>query len=605
MNKYETTVFKFSKLKSKVSLPKYQRSYVWQESKKLKLINTIKRGLPVGTVLLSKRDGEYLIVDGLQRIATFKDFEKDPYKYLEETEISDDDVVNVLTSSDVSEELYNNYSPKSKKAIRNTTKELIIEGIKKNSELETYKKANIITNNLINKTSILCRDSEKKIHEKIYELLDKVNNIFTIDNYEIPAIIFTGSDKELVDVFKLLNSTGTSLSKYDVFSASWNDVILRNVDDDVLDAVLSKYETSMSKSGIEIHNFSSVEFKENKEITLFEYAYSIGKLIGEKTKRIFKSKSDDLVDSLGFSLLAGVYNVSNKEMVKLPDAMQSGNFDFNQLKDSLVKSAKKIEEILIQYISMYKKNYACHSELQLASYIITYHRLQYKITNTGVKRVKSNNDKIKKFTKYLPNHYVYDIYRKAWSGSGDTKLDDLVIDDSEQVYNTSINSSRYLYAIDKSEFKNVISSWINEQNSKDTTSISKEVKLFHNCIFKDRDVRYNNSGKDFEHIIPKKRFEELKNKRNIKIPISSPCNITIIPEYDNRMKKDKTYYEYEEVHNGVLKRYSIEELDKYNYPRRNKLEFIHNKKLNAKDYEKFINLRKYKILDDFMKAFYK
>lgn len=604
MQKYETETFEFEKLKDQLSLPKYQRSYVWQESKKLKLISTIKRGLPVGTVLLSEKDGKYLIADGLQRIATLKDYQKEPLKYLEDTEITDQDIIEILKSSESAIDLYGKMSTRGQKETRNDAKELIIESIKKFVGLEIYEKTNKITEVLINRTSLLNQDAQMKVHSKVYKLLDKINNILDIDKYEIPAIIFTGSDDELVEVFTLLNSTGTSLSKYDVFSAKWNSITIPDVDDETLDAVLSKYETSMGKSGIEIDDFSPISFKAKKEITLFEYAYAIGKIIGDKTKKIFKSKDDDVVDSLGFSLLAGVFNIPNKEMHNLASKVPGGDFDYNELKNTLVTSAKRIEEELDNYISRKKKNYAAHSELQLASYIITYHRLQYEITDVGVQRTRKYSPKLKEFCKHLPTHYMYDVYRKAWSGSGDTKLDNLVIDDKDEEFNSTILSSAYMFTVNKADFKATLNTWINDENQKDRTTISKEVKLFHNCMFKNRPVRYQSTNKDYEHIVPKKRFEDLKNGGNIRIPISSPCNITLIPEYDNRAKKEKTYYEYAENPGGVVKIYSSDELEQYNYPSRESLEFIHNKALKADEYMDFIEMRHVKIVDDFMAVIY-
>lgn len=602
MIKYDTETFLYENLKTKISLPKYQRSYVWQSSKKLKLISTIKRGLPIGTVLLSEKDGKYLIADGLQRIATLKDFEKEPMRYLEETEITDSDILDILKASDKSSDVYDKLTVRGQKELHKDAKKLIIQSIKDFVELPNYQKTSKITELLISKTSILSSDSRMCIHEKVYILLDKINGILNIDKYEIPAIIFKGSDNELVEVFTLLNSTGTALSKYDVFSAKWNNVHISDVDDRILDAVLSKYESSINKSGIEIDEFNPISFRSKREITLFEYAYAIGKIIGEKTNLIFRSKADDVVDSLGFSLLAGVYNIPNKEMHMLSEKVTTDKFDFNELKDTLVAASKKVEDELKIYISRKKSNYASHSEFQLASYIITYHRLQYEITDDGVIKTKKNRSELKAFLKHLPKHYLYDVYRKAWSGSGDSKLDNLVIDDKDQEWNSTILNSPYLYTVNQTDFKSVVSSWINDENQKDKTTVSKEVKLFHNCLFKNSRVRYESTSQDYEHIVPKKKFEVIKNGNSSRIPISSPCNITLIPEYDNRSKKDKTYFEYEEINQGVKRKYSVSELDEYRYPRKDELDFVHFKTLTVEDYLLFINSRKEKMLNDFVKV---
>ena len=112
-------------------------------------------------------------------------------------------------------------------------------------------------------------------------------------------------------------------------------------------------------------------------------------------------------------------------------------------------------------------------------------------------------------------------------------------------------------------------------------------------------------NKDYEHIVPKNRFKTITNIMNLRIPISSPCNITLIPEYDNRAKKEKTYYEYAENPSGILIKYDDDQLSQYNYPTRKELEFIHNKPLIADEYLQFIEERKHKIVEDFINVFYK
>ena len=77
MSKYEIEVKKFSELTDKIEIPKFQRGLVWNKTKKREFIKTLKAGLPIGVLLLSKKGDKYLIVDGLQRFTTMKEYTKD------------------------------------------------------------------------------------------------------------------------------------------------------------------------------------------------------------------------------------------------------------------------------------------------------------------------------------------------------------------------------------------------------------------------------------------------------------------------------------------------------------------------------------------------
>lgn len=48
-------------------VPRYQRGLVWSDKQRAELIDTIKKGLPFGVLLLYKEKEKYQIIDGLQR----------------------------------------------------------------------------------------------------------------------------------------------------------------------------------------------------------------------------------------------------------------------------------------------------------------------------------------------------------------------------------------------------------------------------------------------------------------------------------------------------------------------------------------------------------
>ena len=73
-------------------------------------------------------------------------------------------------------------------------------------------------------------------------------------------------------------------------------------------------------------------------------------------------------------------------------------------------------------------------------------------------------------------HYLYDILRGFWSGSGDSKLQEIISDPT---------TCRYVRDVSENSFEQVISEWLKSANSKATlTNVSAETKLFLNYLLR-------------------------------------------------------------------------------------------------------------------------
>lgn len=85
--KYTSNSMLFSQLENKVTLPTFQRRFVWSKSAKKEFINTLHNGFPFGFILLHRyaedRGGKYNIIDGLERFTTIQDFKNNPETYIE------------------------------------------------------------------------------------------------------------------------------------------------------------------------------------------------------------------------------------------------------------------------------------------------------------------------------------------------------------------------------------------------------------------------------------------------------------------------------------------------------------------------------------------
>lgn len=86
--------------KSKIKIPSYQRSLVWRQTQKKLLIDSIKRGLPVGALLLYHEKAEenyniYHLIDGLQRSTSVKSYVESPTKFYSEEYLETEFVDNI------------------------------------------------------------------------------------------------------------------------------------------------------------------------------------------------------------------------------------------------------------------------------------------------------------------------------------------------------------------------------------------------------------------------------------------------------------------------------------------------------------------------------
>ena len=90
------------------TIPRYQRGIVWTQRQKDTLVDTIKKGLPFGSLLLYySNDGKsagYQIIDGLQRSTTIIDFVKNPSVYFNEDDIMASSIDEIFTLTGLTNE---------------------------------------------------------------------------------------------------------------------------------------------------------------------------------------------------------------------------------------------------------------------------------------------------------------------------------------------------------------------------------------------------------------------------------------------------------------------------------------------------------------------
>ena len=600
--KYDVERKLYTELKGKITAPKFQRNFVWKKRARKELIQSIKEGLPIGSFLLQKlSNGNYNVIDGRQRFSTLLDYEAHRYDYIEESDISEAKIIEMLLQIPSIAAHYNAYSDSSKKSIVAKLKNIAVKQLKTKSTTKidvVYEIMDAIKTQFPN----IGRDG-KKLLEVVDKFYDDIWQILDTSNIVLPCIIFTeaATDDEIVSTFINLNSKGTKLSKYDLYSASWQNDIIKIDDEETIEKVISKYKDSLENNQkIETQNFSEAEIRSNKEINVFEYAYALSKLIGEACQnKIYQIKDASEVDSLGFSILAGILNVQSKNMVGLSKKLINSNINCAILKDKIIWCALEVQKNLVWYCTTPDdKNLFTHSLNQLVSYIVTVFKARFEITNDGRIVDNTRRNKLSDFFRHLPMWYLYDNIRGYWAGSGDTKLDGLIM--MEDIF-----ESRYFTKVSEDSFKNSIFDWITEENNEKNNNVKPESKLFINYIIKKRCSEPHNNM-DVEHIIPQSRLEGLSTRERGVVGISSPANLTFLPMFDNRANREKTYYELIESKDETAFTYDKSLLEKYVYPEHNEIKFIEaQSEFTVVNYNRFKKDRTNTLINMFVNIYYK
>ena len=411
----------------------------------------------------------------------------------------------------------------------------------------------------------------------------------------------------MANIFQKLNQEGVKLSKYDVFAATWVNHFVQVKDDpSFIDYIIKKYDVAQKESDLEIESYDPDEMKQSGELTVYEYAFAVGKALMDKCKKLFPKMDDAKVDSIGFLILAELMGLTYQNMGDLAKTIQNSykTLDFKKLKDAILEAGVIVETALGTYIDSPTKtktgkraSLVCHSELQLASYIIVVFKLKYELTPENGLQHKPKNKELGRVKEHLHKHYLYDILRGHWSGSGDSKLEEIIADPT---------TCRYTKDVAKDEFEMAVSRWLSDGNKKaESKNVSADAKLFLNYLLRESVPNVDKISYDVEHCVPKDVLQKYYIKKGHVVPISAPCNLVYIPSTDNRSKGELTYYQRQAHEPGTFK-LDCTQLDQLGYPERSELSFVEATSTMTDDnYFAYLENRRKVILHKFISALYK
>ncbi len=517
----------------RIVVPMFQRGKRWSHTQEQVFIDSLIKGYPVGTMLFyetfedNKRT--YILVDGLQRGNSIKKYMTNPTEFFYDDSISDEFCESILTL--LGKEGKDNYA-----VIRG----ILTSFIKKQKtfkNLQYFSVAKQIAGEFDASFDAIegLIDTITIFFEERQDLYDKIAGTV------IPVIVYTGDESNLPDIFDRINSKGTPLDQYEVYAAAWpvnEKYTIENID--IIENIVRKYDAFV-EDGYQIHGYSREEMRTTKRVNAFEYLFGFSKYLVSKYEILGfnKNLADDTVNPLAFELVNACLNDTDRIRTLYTNLR---TIDLNVLEQAICTAIDFVNSA-ISVVTKFKgnsrnTNKIFHSKYQVLSMISTTFKEMYANGNYD-NFAGTWNERKNIISKNLVQYYVYDIITNYWSEGGTGKIHAAA---KPNRYMTEISSRAWMVALDGLFERSMLRAEV-----KKVASPRSEEYVILNCIYLKTFTAMDQLSIDrfdVEHIAPKEQMRKLIEACNGDgLPISCIANLCYLPEYVNRSKKDKNFYQ--------------------------------------------------------------
>ena len=498
----------------RIVVPMFQRGKRWKKAQEQKFIDSLIKGYPVGTMLFyetyedNKRT--YILVDGLQRGNSIKKYMTNPTEFFYDDSISDEFCCSVLKLVHQSDE----------KELYTKIRGILTAFIK---EQKTFKNLQYFS------VAKQIADEFSAGFEPIEQLIEVIKIFFEErqDLYDriastiIPVIVYTGDENNLPEIFDRINSQGTPLDQYEVYAAAWpvkQKFAIKNAD--IVEHVVRKYDT-FEEDDFKIHGYNREEMRTQKTVNAFEYLFGLSKYLVEKYDILAfnKNLAEDTVNPLAFELVNACLNDTDR--------------------------IKTLYQNLYAFLVITKfkgnsrnANKIFHSKYQILSMISTTFKEMY----AGVDFTQFSDtwqERRQKIARNLVQYYVYDIITNYWSEGGTGKIHSAA---KPNRYMIEIPSRAWMVALDGFFERSML-----RAEKKNIANPRSEEYVILNCIYLKTFTAMDQLSIDrfdVEHIAPKEQMRKLIEACDGDgLPISCIANLCYLPEYVNRSKGAKNFYQ--------------------------------------------------------------
>lgn len=546
----------------KIAVPMFQRGKRWNGQQQRTFIDSLIKGFPVGTMLFYEtiEDGKqtYILVDGLQRGNSIKKYMTNPTEFFYDSNISDDFCQSVLQI--VNANVSANY---------NVVRSILTDFIKKQKSfknLQYYKPAKDIADRFnAGATPIgALIDVIAQFFEERQALYDQIASTV------IPVIVYHGEEENLPEIFDRINSQGTPLDQYEVYAAAWPvNKRFKVSNTAIVECAIKKYDAFV-EDGFVIHGYDREKMRSSKEVNAFEYLFGLSKFLVSKYDILGfqKGLADDTVNPLGFELVNACLNDTDRIKTlyqNIYDIADIGAFE-NALNNAIKFVVDSVSAIIRFKGNSRSGTKLFHSKYQILSMISTTFKEMYG--SDDYSKVDDAWDSKKDvIARNLRLYYVYDIITNYWSEGGTGKI------------HSAAKPNRYMIEISPRMWRNALDAFFDKSmlrtESKQIANPRSEEYVLLNCIYLNTFTAMDQLSIDkfdVEHIAPKEQMKKLiAATSGAGLPISCIANLCYLPEYVNRSKRDRNFYQ----DTKYLQHINLDEVErKYSFTTRNDLEWM-------------------------------
>lgn len=514
---YDTITLGVSDL-DRITLPKFQRGFVWNKTKKTSFIQTLHDGFPFGALLVypetSDADSKLVLLDGQQRLSTILQYQHDQIPFWKP--LNFDKYQECLNSiNDMLDEEH-----------------ILAE--------EEFDKLLTDKTDVADWADIVAPDDatkRKDLRGKVKELQTEISKFVDLSELGILAIKFTGSRDRIADVFANLNKGGMPLQKYEVFSAAWSNTEIRllqagesadGLQDRILELVKSYYSNMESKAEFELNDFSEDELSKSRVITLSEFAVALGAFVHELLPSLVGDTSSTQ-NEIGFGLLGIATGIDNRQLSTL-------NSKVDLINEELQLILEKTRRICIDLNGIFSKLLnqiiAGKKDTYVPGLTSSFKTLSYF---AALWNLEEGSNQYQATLRNIPSYYVLDFWSRSWTSHGDQRLLD---------YYPKHGKRSYLQKPTIDQLMDAYAQWASDNTP--GINFSKEVKalttIHANQSYLSSVLPHGESF-ELEHIIAKKLVNAAENERDRKVYAGALGNCMYLPRQDNNKKKEKNLYE--------------------------------------------------------------
>jgi hypothetical protein len=535
-----------------IRIPVFQRGIVWNDSQKKKLIESIKLGYPVGSLMAyqtfeERANGEHKpvwsLIDGLQRTSTIIEYLDKPFKIADPSLFYTPEHLGEISSILFPED------PVSR--ISDLTNELNawLSAIGTN-DAESGFHAGKLQQHLVEKLfDNVHLNAEKSLQlinylpEKFFAHINR--EIGKIEDATLPFIVYRGHEDQVPEIFERINTQGMKLSKYETFAATWTYKKVEIDSDDIKEKIRRKY-AALEEQGYVISGISG-DSRDLNDFNLFEYLFGLGKVLTEKHPLIFRASEDDSDPvPLSFVLATVSFKLPISKMkelaAKLGEVYAGNSINLSAFENALRISCSEVEESLRGFLKIKlnsrsrEKQFIPHSDNQIFSYIARYLIERFDPDNNWSERQGSRASEL---LKNIPKFYVLDILNGTWSGSGDSRLFRMTWTGGDA---SGVPSGDYLNPPQIEEWDTTLESWHNRELSKlqkERSGNTVEAKLLLKFLYQDvMTVVQNETWTfDIEHLWSVEKLKNLVISTNSDgWPIGAFSNLALLEKDINQTK---------------------------------------------------------------------